>query len=561
MGNIADFSVGRNVALIAPLAALQIFLLLLILPSEFLNGDVAWFVMVAEGVVFGDKSLYVDYIEPNAPLASLFMTPAVILQRIADISIADATNIWVLLVVLISFSLTISLTRRLYRTPIQIFIAQAFVLWLMLFFPGAAIGQRDFLFAILVTPYVLAVALRVTSGEVRAPFSIAIGLLAAVGVGLKPPLIFGLVGVELVSLWRTRRIFYPEATALAVALVIYVGSVFAFFPLYIQLMSGWATDLYFAYSSMPGYTYNTISVLLLAIIIVLLSRSMNSVQSAWNGFGLVLSATAVILMIAFVYFFVRVAAVVPVAAIIAAVTLAIIFVLGPALASSAVDLKARAPAAPTTLIAAAAGCFIGYLVQWKGWPYQALPSHYFAAFALFSTCGSVSGAFWVKMRHAAVLALPLGASAVVVPILRQPLAWQLNQDILQATAGREGAFLVLSTDVHKAFPEAAQINHPWGLRFPCLILLPGLVRSEERNGGVIENRYRAAKGEFLAAITEDLKRYRPSVVMVPKGDDQALPVGFSALEWLLNDPAFAEEWAKYRESGDYKRYRVFLRHS
>jgi len=90
-------------------------------------------------------------------------------------------------------------------------------------------------------------------------------------------------------------------------------------------------------------------------------------------------------------------------------------------------------------------------------------------------------------------------------------------------------------------------------------LLPGLLQSEERNGGVIEERYAKAKAEFVAAITEDLRHHQPSVVMVPKGQDQALPAGITGLDWLLRNRSFAEEWEKYREHDGSERYRIFRR--
>jgi hypothetical protein len=56
-----------------------------------------------------------------------------------------------------------------------------------------------------------------------------------------------------------------------------------------------------------------------------------------------------------------------------------------------------------------------------------------------------------------------------------------------------------------------------------------------------------------------LRRYQPSLVMVPKGQDQALPDGITGLDWLLRSRSFAEEWNHYREQGSSERYRIFRR--
>src|SRR5262249_23574652 len=81
-------------------------------------------------------------------------------------------------------------------------------------------------------------------------------------------------------------------------------------------------------------------------------------------------------------------------------------------------------ALPVTLAAAATGAFLGFLLQWKGWGYQALPANYFGALALASSLAVGAGTTQLRLILMAFVALPLSASAVILPLRKQP--WRPN---------------------------------------------------------------------------------------------------------------------------------------
>jgi hypothetical protein len=64
---------------------------------------------------------------------------------------------------------------------------------------------------------------------------------------------------------------------------------------------------------------------------------------------------------------------------------------------------------------------------------------------------------------------------------------------------------------------------------------------------------------FRRAIVEDISSYRPRLVFVPNIADYAMPAGFDMLRWFLRDPAFAQEWRRYRASGTVGYFEVYER--
>lgn len=494
VGQGAAFGLRTNALILAAVTAAMLGWALLWLPAGFFNHDVSWFVMVA-GLFLDGAEPYVDFIEPNAPLAWLGMVPAAWMARVFGLDPGLATILWVLVVLAWGFGLTVVLSRRLGLAPARLLVFQALVLLLILVLPGRPFGQREHLFAALAIPYVLAAALRGSDGAVRGWLAVAVGLSAAVGAGMKPPLILAILALEAVCLLRDRRILVPELWVLGLALIGYMALTYLVYPRFFEIVLGWGSGLYSGYDDWPGYASRLVK--------------------------------AFVLFLPLFVFRDRAAA-------------------GPA-------IRAR-----WLFWVAALGAFAGFALQGKGWAYQGLPALVFLLLsggmgAVLLTRASVAGGL-AGLAHAGAVGLVLALT--IRPVLANPH----EAELVPHAARIEGPLLVLSTRVNAAFPLAARHPGGWASRYPCLILIPGLVAAEAAGGGVLPERYRAADAAFRAEILADLERYRPALVATVRGRDQAIPEGMTALGWLLRDPAFRAAWeADYVETGRTRHFTLYER--
>lgn len=468
----------RNLAFLAPVMVVMTIIFFMSRAPHYLNHDVSWFVMVA-GLFVDGAVPYIDFVEPNAPLSWFLMIPASILNEYLGVSLPFATNIWVLMLVFGSYLLSIPFTRDLDLTRNRLFFLQVTIFAIFVLWPGQEFGQREHLLGVFVTPYIFAVAQRNWLTSRGRFLRLIVGFLAAVGVGLKPPIFIALVVVEMVSFSRTRSLVHVENVALAGGLVLYVAVTAVFFPGFFEVNLTWGAGLYSAYGSWFGILPFFAGVLVFTgflFVLTFIYRGSPAGQTGWM-FGM-----------------------------------------------------------------AAVGAFAGYMLQQKGWLYQAYP---------FIHLSTVSLALFV----ARIDRISLGACIYIVTISigLSGYDWRFFLNDPDRHAEFYEIFdvndraLVLSTAVGDAFPFAAIHPGGWGSRYPCLILMPGLVKATAENGGELPREYQHLDKMFRAHIVEDLVRFAPPRIAVRKQFIQAMPVGFDIVDWLSEDPAFESVWQRYEE--------------
>jgi len=457
-----------------------------------INHDAAWFFYVARGVMRGG-TLYRDFIEPNAPPASLSLVPAVWLGQHLNIGPALAVELGVLAFASVAMGLSIAVLWLL-RVPDRcLILASIALLAAFVFLPKSSFAQREHILAMLLTPYVLGCAAVCAGAAVPRGLGAAIGLAAALAVGLKPPFILVPAAVEAVVAARAgiRHVVRTQSVALGVALCAMVGATLVFFPLYASSVVPWATALYSGYDQPDAVRRNIVGALLAGVTIWL----------AWRAEG------------------------------------------------------AAARGMKDCLAAAVAASLVVYAVQDKGWRYQLFPAWFFVFLLASGTIAASEGwpggtaLSWVRWIPARLLA----GGLCVYMVFGQPRAEDMGKfaGVAQAIAAEPGPFLILSTNVSPAFPLALEEDRVWASRTPCLIMLPGLVRAARLGQA---SKWESTFREWINA---DLRHYRPALVFVRVKGDQALPPDFDVLAWLLRDPQFASIWTQYRQDGVRDGYRMF----
>ena len=203
-----------------------------------LNHDVAWLLYVAGRVLDGAK-LYEDVVENNPPLIIWLSLPPVLLAHALGISAILAFRLLVL--ALLGFSLTLSgwVLRR--ALPERV-VARRGLLLLLLFIllplVGDDFGQKEHLMLALLLPYLLAASARAMGRPLEGRIPWLLGVLAGVGIALKPYFVPLWLAVEGALAWirRGERVWLrPEGAGVVLVGAVYGGALVGLTPEYLDL--------------------------------------------------------------------------------------------------------------------------------------------------------------------------------------------------------------------------------------------------------------------------------------------------------------------------------------
>jgi hypothetical protein len=119
------------------------------------------------------------------------------------------------------------------------------------------------------------------------------------------------------------------------------------------------------------------------------------------------------------------------------------------------------------------------------------------------------------------------------------------------------AVTTMSTTVDYIMPPIYKYGLILGQRYPLLVMLPAILRSEDPEGGRLKRRLSAERVAELdafqhEAMREDIARWRPQLILVERCQDPAVHCQVledrhdDLLGWFLRDAGIREEFAGYR---------------
>jgi hypothetical protein len=115
--------------------------------------------------------------------------------------------------------------------------------------------------------------------------------------------------------------------------------------------------------------------------------------------------------------------------------------------------------------------------------------------------------------------------------------------------------------VAPAFPAVNYAGVEWASRFSCLWLLPAVIRAQADPALPETRRQRldAIGRRLVAAVSDDLARARPELVLVPRArQHQALgATPLDLLAFFERDPGFAKLWSDYAPLEETPSFRVY----
>lgn len=238
-------SAGRRGAIVAlmmagfGLGALPVFF-------GLLNHDVAWLLHAAARVLDGER-LYRDVVETNPPLIVWLNFAPIWLARAAGISDVLAFRLLVLVVVAFSLWLVGRVLRQtLPDRPAGRLAILLVSLFALLPLVGYDFGEREHLLFALVLPYLMLVAGRAAGVPMRGSTPWIVGIMAGLGIVLKPHFLLLWIGVEGSLAWAGRGWrpwLRPENLAIVALGTAYAIAAVAIAPDYLRLV-GWAWPIY-----------------------------------------------------------------------------------------------------------------------------------------------------------------------------------------------------------------------------------------------------------------------------------------------------------------------------
>ncbi len=473
--------------------------------AEAPHPDLAFYLYAAARVLDG-AVLYRDIVEINPPLIIWLNVPAVLLARFLSISDILAYRLIVSLAITVILLLCHRITSRIrYQGTTLGSPYFLLVLWFTAF-PLARddFGQREHLFLALLLPYLLLAVARLHGTPGPVTETLTVGMLAGVGLSLKPPFLLAWVAIEgfrrvqaSADRWRVT----PELLGTLLAVAFYLAAVVALTPDYFQVVAGLG----------PAYTR-------------FMRRSSIDVTLLAPAAPLVLFAL---------------------------------------LAFAALRRSTGRAAVWSLLAAATIGAYASAAVQHKGFTY-----HYYPALALAFTLLALIAAVPYRedsritrayLRLTRVVAVTTGIMAVGTTLVdafgsRRTEGYALSDVASVVRARSNGSPVgVLSYTINSAFPLMNEAGTTLASRFPCLWPLATSYWDSLTAGGRLRYHTPAemerAERFMWNAVREDLLSARPSLLVVLRPGRDVAHNGLRRLNYVAyfgRRPELAEFFGSYQ---------------
>ena len=474
-------------------------------------GDQSW-LLYAAGRVLDGARLGTDIVETNPPTIIWLSEIPMALSRM--IGMLPETMMKICLGSLIVFSAgwCASMIRRAPHPG-----SRSMALWLAIgiiyattVYSWSDIGQREHIMALLLLPYLVAAATRLDGVSLGAWEGFAAGAAALVALSLKPHHVLIIAGVEALLAWRIgflRSVVRPEAVGAVVAGLIYAAAVAIFAPDYVTKVVPLDYEAYLGYQKVP----------LLALIEP----------------GRTIKIVTLLLLYA------------------------------------VVRRRLQHRALCDVLAIAGIGATIGYLIQQKGWQSQFLPADAYLIL-LFGSILTDRLIGWAASLHSRRLGAPVAvAISLMSGLLIGPFFYSMRTakadtydyrvavqksilDVLPAGT----PITVLGVNYSTIFDFVLRDHLQWGSRSIGFWTLEAIFDAETAADG---NSKRERLAELVDAVQwtrdaadEDLRRWKPSIILVERCADRTISCGTSEslrkvdmLQWFQQDPAFKADWGRY----------------
>lgn len=488
-------------------------------------GDQTWLLFAARRIMEFGRFAFEDLVEANPPLIVWLSGLPVALGRSLGISLQLALQGCLVVLAVVTIAWSTALVRRIGGARFAGWFVPV-LLYATVIHPWVHYGQREHIMLFFVLPYLIMAAGRMEGVSPSTAGGLMAGLLAALGFLLKPHNLVVVLAVEALLLMRTRDLktmlrtmVRPEVAAMVATGLAYATAILLWAPDYLFKVLPVMLSTYYDYHR------------------VALSELISPVRG--------LKMVIVVLLWATLYR----------------------------------RLAHRALA--TVLLLAAIGTTVGYAAQLKTHEYHLVPAIAFFDL-LFGVIAVDCWLLWaaprlqpIALRPAAVGAFLMFVAAVALcsplQLARASHAYTDERIAVQRAMSQDiprgSTVFILSTSAKTVFEQVLDRGWEWGSRFLCLWMLPAIINAEHDRGGTAElATIRNTAQTTRDAILADFVRWHPNPVLVDRCQDETfapcMGIGtlrVDVLQWLEQDPRFAEAWTDYVHEGQAGPYDLWCR--
>jgi hypothetical protein len=481
-----------------------------------LNHDEAWYLVVAGRVLAGER-LYVEVLDTNPPLIVWLNLLPVLIARSVGVSEILVLRLLVLALVAVSLGLSGWILRQ--TLPDRPMARQGLLflsLFVLLPVVGYEFAQREHLMMILALPYLWMASSRASGSRFDGGVAWVVGLMAGVGLAIKPHFTLLWLAVEATLVVRRgwRIAFRPEGLMIAAIGLAYGAAVLAITPDYLpwirritSVYYGAGSASFASLASEPGTILTT-----LALLGFLVLRPEGEGR---KGLEVILAADLALLAIA--------------------------------------------------------------LLQVKGFAYQFYPAMAVAILLIgrllveFSPAPA-DRARIVLMVRVVLLLLML---SVVANRIRDSISWRGRPDESDTVLGQMirvakehaggGSVFVFSPAVPAAFPMVNYAGVGWASRHPALLFLPGCYPGGSGTDQTVvlhpPDKMSDSERFLFDGVIDKLLTDQPTLLFV---DETGTPLAFEGrrfdyLGYYAQDPRFAAFLREYEPFTRVDRFRVYRR--
>lgn len=466
-----------------------------------LNADVASLLYDTE--LFLSGGTYVkDFFETNPPMIFILYTPIVLFHKLTSFNIVSLTYFYFILIAFISLGFCHVLIKNILSEE-DVYLKNAIICVLAYTFFIASLndfGQREHLLFIFCMPYLFALVCRAKNLAISRAQACLIGLMAGLVFSLKPFFLIPLILVELYLMVVKKSIktwLRPESLMVLGIMVGYITYVFAYHPLYFNVLMPLISRFYFI-----------------------------GTEEYWSS---IFTRPRVIFCFSVAAYY--------------------LFSL------HAKQFRELSQVLSLALV----GFILAFMVPRSAWSYHVFPAYGVAlvltVIYIYSIWSKEIKQHTLKKKEIIFIIVASCTMPILIFTKEMFQIFQVYQykdyNALQARAKTLPyhsfyCFSTLTTGL--CFPLVTINNKKFGGRFPMFWWIRGLRKIEDKYGNqLLPEDILSAKAFLLDALAHDLNHYQPEVIIAYKGDEKFfLPKGYDYPMYFSGNENFKQAWLHYQ---------------
>lgn len=183
-------------------------------------------------------------IEPNPPMIFYLNFLPIMITNLFNLKMLPVFQIYMLTLAVISIICSQHIFKKIFQAEERLVYFMSYALiFVLLFLPVNAFGQREQFLLILTMPYIFLAAYRLENigkkTSISVLFAILVGIMAGIGFSIKPYFLTTLILIELFFIYKKRNILgwlRIESSITLLTILIYGISVILFYPAYLKII-------------------------------------------------------------------------------------------------------------------------------------------------------------------------------------------------------------------------------------------------------------------------------------------------------------------------------------